>query len=152
MKRIALLGLVCFALSGCGDDGGGKVTNEFLVGKWDCVQKEYKSSYDSKFEEYSDYVESRSEQIIQSFKVVNGVLLLKTGDEEVEPVDLDEVYNNLKMEGKDYDQEYVINRNLVKNSSNKFTYEMEMFSTHQGDKIDVTKSKTKLLRVCTKAK
>ena len=77
---------------------------------------------------------------------------MKTGDEEVEPVDLDEAYNNLKMEGKDYDQEYVINRNLVKNSSNKFTYEMEMFSTHQGDKIDVTKSKTKLLRVCTKAK
>ncbi|MFQ1013111.1 hypothetical protein ACFX2U_09715 [Gilliamella apicola] len=31
MKRIALLGLVCFALSGCGDDGGGKVTNEFWL-------------------------------------------------------------------------------------------------------------------------
>jgi len=53
---------------------------------------------------------------------------------------LDEVYNNLKIEDKTDNQEYVINRNLVKNSSNKFTYEMEMFSTHQGDKIDVTKS------------
>ena len=123
-----------------------------MVGKWDCVHKEYKSSYDSKFEEYSDYVESRSEQIIQSFKVVNGVLLLKTGDEEVEPVDLDEVYNNLKMEGKDYDQEYVINRNLVKNSSNKFTFEVEMFITDQDNNTGETKSKTKILRVCTKAK
>ena len=152
MKRIALLGLACIALSGCGDDSGGKVTNEFLVGKWDCVHKEYKSSYDSKFEEYSDYVESSSKQIIQSYKVVNGVLLLKTGDEEVEPVDLDEVYNNLKIEDKTDNQEYVINRNLVKNSSNKFTFEVEIFSTHHGDKIDGTKSKTKILRVCTRIK
>lgn len=36
MKRISLLCLVCLALSGCDDDSGGKVTNEFLVGKWDC--------------------------------------------------------------------------------------------------------------------
>ena len=152
MKRIALLGLVCFALSGCGDDGGGKVTNEFLVGKWDCVHKEYKSSYDSKFEEYSDYVESSSKQIIQSYKVVNGVLLLKTGDEEAVEVDLDEVYNNLKIEDKTDNQEYVINRNLVKNSSNKFTFEAEMFITDQDNNTGETKSKTKILRVCTKAK
>ena len=127
-----------------------------MVGKWDCVQKEYKSRYDSKFEEYSDYVESRSEQIIQSFKVVNGVLLLKTGDEEVEPVDLDEVYNNLKIEDKTDNQEYVINRNLVKNSSNKFTFDAEMFITDRDNKTGETKSKTKtktkILRVCTKAK
>ena len=156
MKRIALLALVCFALSGCGDDSdndsGGKVTNEFLVGKWECVHKEYKSSYDSKFEEYSDYVESSSKQVIQSYKVVNGVLLSKTADEEAVEIDLDKFYNNLKMEGKDYDQEYVINRNLVKNSSNKFTFEMEMFITDQDDKSGKTKSKTKRLNVCTRIK
>ena len=152
MKRIALLGLVYFALSGCGDDDGGKVTNEFLVGKWDCVHKEYKSSYDSKFEEYSDYVESSSKQIIQSYKIVNGVLLLKTGDEEAVEVDLDKVYNNLKIEDKTDNQEYVINRNLVKNSSNKFTFEAEMFITDRDNKTGETKSKTKILSVCTKAK
>lgn len=156
MKRIALLGLVCFALSGCGDDSdndsGGKVTNEFLVGKWECVNKEYKSEYDSKFEEYSDYVESSSKQVIQSYKIVNGVLLSKTADEEAVEIDLDNFYNNLKMEGKDYDLEYVINRSLVKNSNNKFTFEMEMFITDQGDKTDKTKSKTKRLNICTRIK
>ena len=139
-------------MSGYGDDSGGKVTNDFLVGKWDCTNKEYKSEYDSKFEEYSDYSESSSSQIIQSYKVVNGVLLSKTGDEEAVEVNLDKFYNILKMQGKDYDQEYVINRNLVKNSSNGFTFEMEMFITDQENKTGETKSKTKRLRVCTRIK
>lgn len=87
MKKVLLLGLVSFTLSGCGDESRGKVTNDFLVGKWECVNKEYESEYDSKFEEYSDYVESSSEQVIQSYKVVNGVLLLKTANQEAVEVD-----------------------------------------------------------------
>lgn len=152
MKRIALLGLVCFALSGCGDDSSGKVTNEFLVGKWDCVNKKYESKHDSKLNGYSDYIESSSEQISQLYKFVNGALLSEATNEEVQTVDLDEVYKNLKIKGNTDTQEYVINRNLVKNSSNKFTFEVEIFSTHHGDKIDGTKSKTKILRVCTRIK
>ncbi|MFQ1013110.1 hypothetical protein ACFX2U_09710 [Gilliamella apicola] len=77
---------------------------------------------------------------------------MKTGDEEAVEVDLDEVYNNLKIEDKTDNQEYVINRNLVKNSSNKFTFEVEMFITDQDNNTGETKSKTKILRVCTKAK
>ena len=152
MKKIALLGLACFSLSGCGDNSGGKVTNDFLVGKWDCIDKKYESEYDSKFEEYSDYVESSSEQVIQSYKVVNGVLLLKTANQEAVEVDLDKFYKNLKMEGKGYVREYVINRNLFKNSSNKYTFEMEMFITDRDNKTGETKSKTKRLRVCTRIK
>ena len=106
MKRIALLGLVCFALSGCGDDSSGKVTNEFLVGKWDCVNKKYESKYDSKLNGYSDYIESSSEQITHLYKVVDGVLLCETTDKEVEAVDLDEIYNNLKIEDKTINLEY----------------------------------------------
>ena len=79
---------------------------------------------------------------------------MKTGDEEAVEVDLDKVYNNLKIEDKTDNQEYVINRNLVKNSSNKFTFEAEMFITDRDNKTGETKSKTKtkILRVCTKAK
>ena len=151
MKKI-LLSLVCLSLFGCGDDNGGKITNEFLVGKWDCVNKEYKSRYDSKFEKYNDYVESGSKQLVQSYKIVNGVLLSKTENEEAVEVDIDKFYNNLKIEGKENDLQYVINRNLVKNSSNKFTIEMEMFINDQGDKTGKTKSKTKNLIVCSKIK
>ena len=149
MKKIALLGLACFTLYGCGDDGGGKVTNEFLVGKWDCVHKEYKSSYDSKFEEYSDYVESSNKQIIQSYKIVNGVLLSKTADKAAVEFDLDKFYNNLTTTGKiDNECQYVINKNFSKNSANQFTIEMETLFNCS----DKQKFKTKRLNVCTRIK
>lgn len=38
MKKIALLGLIGFALTGCGDD---KVTKEYLVGDWRCKDNQY---------------------------------------------------------------------------------------------------------------
>ena len=40
MKRIVFLGLVCFALFGCGEK---KVTEEMLVGDWECRQTEQKA-------------------------------------------------------------------------------------------------------------
>ena len=152
MKRIALLGLVCFALSGCGDDGGGKVTNEFLVGKWDCVNKKYESEYDSKFEEYSDYSESSSGQTTYSYKIVNGILLSKTGDEEAIEFDLDKFYNNLTTKGNSDDCEYTTIRNLVKNSNNKFTFEMEMMFNCSYENNSLHKFKIKRDIICTRIK
>ena len=126
--------------------------NEFLVGKWGCFNKEYESSYDSKLEEYSDYSELSSTQVIRSYKVVNGVLLMKSTDREDAEVDLDKIYNNLKTENKANDCEYVLNRNLFKNSSNKHTFEMEMFINCSDDKEGITKSKYIIVQVCTRIK
>ena len=152
MKKVALLSLVSFVLVGWSDDNGGKVTNEFLVGNWGCFNKEYESSYDSKLEEYSDYSELSSTQVIRSYKVVNGVLLMKSTDQEEAEVDLDKIYNNLKTENKANDCEYVLNRNLFKNSSNKHTFEMEMFINCSDDNEGITKSKYKIVQVCTRIK
>ena len=73
MKRIVLLGLVCFALFGCGDDGGGKVTNEFLVGKWECKLDGYSSKMkDGKF---TDYISDGLNIIMkEEFKIENNKL------------------------------------------------------------------------------
>jgi len=152
MKRIVLLGLACFALYGCGDDSDGKVNNEFLVGKWDCVNKKYESNYDSKMNKYSDYVESSSSQIIQSYKVVNGVLLSKTGDEDGIELDLDKFYNNLTTKGNSDDCEYTTIRNLVKNSSNGFTFEMEMIFNCSYENNLLHKFKIKRDIICTRIK
>lgn len=100
-------------MSGCGDDSGGKVINEFLVSKWDCVNKKYESNYSSKFEEYRDYTEWSSKQVTCSYKVVNGVLLTKTVNEETAEVDLNEIYNNLTVESNIDDCEHITTRNLV---------------------------------------
>ena len=70
MKRIVLLSLVCFALSGCGDD---KVTKEYLVGKWECKL----DSYSSKMEKgkFTDYVGDELNIIMkEEFKIENNKL------------------------------------------------------------------------------
>ena len=149
MKKIVLLGLIGFILTGCGDD---KVTKEYLVGKWDCSLKKYESNYDPKFKEYDDYSLESSEQFKHIYKIVDGVLMVKTNNEEATEVDLDKIYKNLTIQGKQGDCEYTINRNLIKNSGNKFTWEMEMFFACPDTSGEVTKSKTKRERICTRIK
>ena len=38
MKNFSLISLACFALFGCNND---KVTNAYLVGKWECESDYY---------------------------------------------------------------------------------------------------------------
>jgi hypothetical protein len=149
MKKLVIIGLVGLSLLGCGDD---KVTKEYLVGKWDCSFKKYESEYDPKFKEYDDYSLESSEKVKQSYKIVDGVLMSKTANNEAVEVDLDKIYKNLTIQGKQGDCEYTTNRNLIKNSGNKFTWEMEMFFTCSDKSGEVTKSKTKRERICTRIK
>ena len=52
MKRIALLGLVCFTLFGCGEK---KVTEEMLLGEWNCtVSTQEAESKNGKLQDFSD--------------------------------------------------------------------------------------------------
>lgn len=149
MKKITLICLACFALSGCSDD---KVTKEYLVGEWDCVNKEYQSKYNPKLAGFSKYTESFSTQVIRSYKVVNGVLLTKTIDEDEEKVDLDEFYKNVKVKEKVEDCECMITRNLSKNSSNKFTFEIEMIVNCSEKDDPLNKFKIKRKAICTRIK
>ena len=88
MKRIILISLVSLILTGCGDD---KVTKEYLVGKWDCSFKKYESNYDPKFKEYDDYSLESSEQFKHIYKIVDGVLMVKTNNADATEGDLDKI-------------------------------------------------------------
>lgn len=162
MKRIILLGLIGFILSGCGDD---KVTNEYLVGKWDCKNDQYKSKYDSKLKEYDDYSLESSEQFKLTFKIVDGILMAKINNEKAGKFDLDEAYSNLSLEGKinlgevysnlspeekTNNCSYSIKRELVKKTSNKFSWTEETFFDCINDKDLVSKFKTKIERIFTR--
>ena len=151
MKKILLLSLACFALFGCGDN---KVTKEYLVGKWDCVYKEYGSKYDSKLKRYIDYFETDSKQVIQSYEIVNGILLLKNENNKAIEFDLDLLYNNLNMEAiTNMCGKWSFNQNLSKNTSNKFTYEWEEFCEAYIKRGDLPPyPKTKRVEVCTRIK
>lgn len=51
MKKIVLLGLVCFALFGCGEE---KVTEEMLVGDWECTKTTQEADWkNGLFQDYS---------------------------------------------------------------------------------------------------
>ena len=69
MKKFVLLGLIEVILTGCGDN---KVTNEYLVGNWDCNEEKYESKYNSKFKEYEDYYLESGEQFKHPYKIVDG--------------------------------------------------------------------------------
>ncbi|OCG03022.1 hypothetical protein [Gilliamella sp. wkB112] len=147
MKKVLLISLVSIALTGCGDD---KVTKEYLVGKWDCSNKEYESKYDSKLKAYTDYSLKRSEQYKHSYKIVDGVLVAQINNEEAAKTDIDKVYKQPTIEGKRGNCEFIINRSLIKNSSNKFTWELEMFYSCSNLTREITKTKSKNERVCTR--
>ena len=149
MKRIVLLGFIGFVLTGCGDD---KVTKEYLVGKWDCSYEENESKYDPKFKEYDDYSLKSSAQVKQSYKIVDGVLMSKIADKDAFQLDLNKVYSNLSLEGKTENCTYSIKRELVKKTSNKFSWTEETFFDCLSDKDLASKFKTKRERVCTRIK
>lgn len=50
------------------------------------------------------------------------------------------------------DCEYIINRSLIKNSINKFTFDIEMFLTCSNEKGEAKKSKSQIKRICTRTK
>ena len=72
MKRIALLGLVCFALSGCGDD---KVTKEYLVGKWECKLEQFSAKNENG--KLSDYAKKGEVSFVKEYKLDEGKLYAK---------------------------------------------------------------------------
>ncbi|ORF45452.1 hypothetical protein [Gilliamella apicola] len=76
MKRIALLGVVCFALFGCGEK---KVTEEMLVGDWECRQNKQKAKW--KNGTFQDFGEVKSEKVLITYKNYDGMLMKGRGDD-----------------------------------------------------------------------
>ena len=69
MKKIALLGLIGFILTGCGDD---KVTKEYLVGDWRCKDNQYQRHNVGVNEDLGDPVSSIEDTT--TFRIINNEL------------------------------------------------------------------------------
>ena len=69
MKRIVLLGLIGFILTGCGDD---KVTKEYLVGDWRCKDNQYQRHNVGVNENLGDPVSSIEDTT--TFRIINNEL------------------------------------------------------------------------------
>ncbi|MCX8618223.1 hypothetical protein J3U42_07455 [Gilliamella sp. B2923] len=78
--------------------------------------------------------------------------MLKLPSDEVVEADSNKTYTQPTIEGKQNDCEYKINRSLIKNSINKFTFDIEMFLTCSNEKGEAKKSKSQIKRICTRTK
>lgn len=76
MKRIVLLGLACFVLFGCGEK---KVTEEMLVGNWECTKNERTARW--KNGTFQDFGEVISEKVLITYKNYDGMLMKGSGDD-----------------------------------------------------------------------
>ena len=96
MKRIALLGLACFALFGCGDESSGKkVTEEMLVGDWECTKTTQKADWkNGLFQDYSTPVNQGKSLIVYTKE--NDDLFLKLPD----------IDRKIKLDFKTLNEEY----------------------------------------------
>ena len=89
MKRIALLGLVCFALFGCGEK---KVTEEMLLGEWNCtVNTQEAESKNGQLQDFSDPEIGKYKYI---FIKKDGQLFwnLSSSKENLMPFNLEDIY------------------------------------------------------------
>ncbi|MBI0030614.1 hypothetical protein H3S75_05155 [Gilliamella sp. B14384G15] len=150
MKRIALLGLVCFALSGCGDDK--VISDEMFAGDWKCEVIDYKSTWDkSSFGEFKPTTEKQIKLL--SFKYENNSLYLKDSEkEDWNAGSLVEEYNNKTTQEEDDFFIEKITKSLKKISNNKFitTYESEIFV--KDEKYNSLNEKLKNEATCTRIK
>lgn len=76
MKRFVLLGLACFALFGCGEK---KVTEEMLLGDWECTQNDQKAKW--KNGTFQDFGEIKNEKALITYKTYDGLLMRGRGND-----------------------------------------------------------------------
>ncbi|OTP97218.1 hypothetical protein B6D16_01070 [Gilliamella apicola] len=150
MKRIALLGLVCFALSGCGDDK--VISDEMFAGDWKCEVIDYKSTWDKS--SFGEFKPTNEKQIkLLSFKYENNSLYLKASEkEDWKAGSLIEEYNNKTTQEEDDFLIDKITKSLKKISNNKFitTYESEIIV--KDEKYNSLNEKLKNEATCTRIK
>lgn len=90
MRNILLIVFVCFALFGCGEK---KLTEEMLIGDWDCTMTEQTFKWeDGRFQ---NVYEPETEVIKINFFIENNILMTKEKEKsEAVPFDIKEIYDN----------------------------------------------------------
>ena len=150
MKRIALLGLACFALYGCGDDK--VISDEMFVGDWKCEVIDYKSMWDKS--SFGEFQPTNEKQIkLLSFKYENNSLYLKTSEkEDWKAGSLIEEYNNKTTQEEDDFLIDKITKSLKKISNNKFIITDESEIIVKDEKHNSLNKKLKNEATCTRIK
>ena len=151
MKRIALLGLACFALSGCGDD---KVTKEYLIGKWECKLEQFSAKNENG--KLSDYAKEGEVSFVEEYKLEEGKLYSKK-DNTKDWVDIDIINRYTgKTDVIDEDEfgSLKVTTLMTKKTDNQFVVKEEFFVMRKNadSKKEYVDIKTNSEGLCTRIK
>ena len=148
MKRIALLGLIGFILTGCGDD---KVTKEYLVGDWRCNGIRYKSIMeDGKF---SEYMKNGNINFNLSFKLDNNELYkLNDDSKEWNLNDFIDKYTGEVLFEELEGAKLKFKGTTEKVSDNEFKVDDEYIMTRNDTRYNYLDDKVKTTSVCIRIK
>lgn len=148
MKRIALLGLIGFILTGCGDD---KVTKEYLVGKWDCKLEDFiANNVNGKS---SDYKKDGSYFYVDEYKIEEGKLYSRKNSADWIESDIINRYSGQTLVNKDETGSLKITALISPKSENQFFITEEyIFMKNDENKNEYLDFKTKSEGFCTRIK
>ena len=152
MKKIALLGLIGFILTGCGDD---KVTKEYLVGDWRCDLVSYRAKIQNgKFAEYVK--DDINISLTEEYKIENEKLYIfdEKNNNWKESDVIDEYSGKLKSHEQE-DVNYSFTSSIKKESQNKFTKTEEHIVTYKNNELNQANKKNYKIKAeatCTRIK
>lgn len=140
MRNILLIVFVCFALFGCGEK---KLTEEMLIGDWDCTMTEQTFKWqDGRFQ---NVYEPETEVIKINFFVENNILMTKEKEKsEAVPFDIKEIYDNPVVEKvTEKGLKFKFIRKVQYISNDKFTllYVTETQENYSEKEISITQFK-----------
>ena len=155
MKKIFWIGLISLFLSGCDKTVSDEVvSNEMLIGNWECNIIDYESSWDkNKFGELKKIHEKKRKRVLVSFKYENNSLYSKTPDaENWEEDKLIEEFNNKTIQQEDDFSTRKRTYSLKKVSDDKFIMAYELEQLAKVEKSNEVNRKVKNETICTRIK
>jgi hypothetical protein len=145
MKRILIISLVSLALFGCGED---KITKEYLVGDWRCMDDQYQRHNVGANEDLGDPVSSLED--IRTFRIINNELYQINKETENTLIDLSKI-DSTEDEISDAYKTHTVNT-IKAIDKDTFKYITTIDIKNIDNDTNIINLRTKLEGICTRIK
>jgi hypothetical protein len=145
MKKLVIIGLVGLSLSGCSDD---KVTKEYLVGDWRCIDNQYQRHNVGANEDLGDPVSSLED--LRTFRIINNELYQINKETENTLIDLSKI-DSTEDEISDAYKTHTVNT-IKAIDKDTFKYITTIDIKNIDNDTNIINLRTKLEGICTRIK
>lgn len=145
MKRILIISLVSLALFCCGED---KITKEYLVGDWRCIDNQYQKHNVGANEDLGDPVSSLED--LRTFRIINNELYQINKETENTLIDLSKI-DSTEDEISDAYKTHIVNT-IKAIDKDTFKYITTIDIKNIDNDTNIINLRTKLEGICTRIK